>query len=123
MIEKRIKYYCTDCEIEYDDKESIGVCTNHPDIELCEECGYICDKYNEGKDSMGDGCHKWVCEDCIHGSPFDAIYEPMYCTGCLERLNIDPWLYSYENRNATDEEIITHEGPSKLYTRWLKSQE
>ncbi len=111
MIKERItiSWFCTDCNEEYQNKKSIGVCKNHPDRKMCEECWWKCDgsPYHSGKETTGEGCHEIFCIDCIKTSPWNIPYPIYYCQDCLDRIGIDPFNYSWETE---DESLVILHG-------------
>ena len=110
-IEKTIKtvYYCTECDQEYDeqDYENGDVCikcTNHPDIEGCEDCMHTCDIEQEISPTYSNlkGCGKKFCEDCMSGTPFDAVYPSLLCNNCIKKHGIEEY-YEESGRKIYDE--------------------
>lgn len=101
-------YYCTGCDQEYDEEDKkVGKvclsCTNHPDIQGCEDCIYQCNADAEDNRAGISGCGKWYCDKCLKGTYSDGWYPSILCINCLKKYKGIEKFYQDYGEDINDE--------------------
>jgi hypothetical protein len=137
-IQQITYYYCTKCDKEYPDIDSVYIrCVNdiHQDGEDgCESCMIQCSDPNYIKTkSHLKGCGRWFCKTCIETTKyFENWYPTHLCKNCVmehglqkfygdygETLwkEIEQWRFSqFGSKNKPIVKRVTDDGRVKRYT-------